>query len=72
MSDPTDETSAPDDAHQEPANPTMTVEPPGAEAPASRRDWPMGFLILGRETILAVATPIMMPTVPTRNWLTLA
>ena len=37
---------------QEPANPTMTVEPPGAEVPASRRDWAR---VLGKIVFFAVA-----------------
>src|SRR6266508_650299 len=54
MSDPTDETSAPDDAHQELANPTLTVEPaaPSAVAKTSTRDWPA---VLGKVVSFAVA-----------------
>ena len=51
MSDPTDETSAPDDAHRELANPTLTAEAPAPDAgmAASGRDWPR---VLGKVRLL--------------------
>ena len=54
MSDPTDETSAPDDAHQELANPTLTAEAPAPDAgtAASGRDWPR---VLGKVVFFAIA-----------------
>jgi len=52
MSDPTDETSAPDDAHQELANPTLTAEAPAPDGgtAASGRDWPR---VLGKVVFFA-------------------
>jgi solute carrier family 34 (sodium-dependent phosphate cotransporter) len=53
MSDPTHQTRAPDDAHHELANPTMTTEAPAPDAAAaSRRDW-LG--LLGKVVSFAVA-----------------
>ena len=54
MSDPTDETSAPDDAHQELANPTLTAEAPVPDAgrATSGRDWPRVF---GKVVFFAIA-----------------
>jgi len=54
MPEPTDETSAPDDAHQ-PGNPTLIVEPPAPEAAepaAAERDW---IAVLGKIASFAIA-----------------